>query len=214
MVQDRCCFTASCECRKIREAAELLRLRELEEGPEARSRMDTRVAAYAAVADAAVADAAIELDFHGWRTFHGKAFRDVGGIFTEVVGTVVGTFTYVGEFNAKTMKAEGHGLLKMSRGGPTWSVELASGKRDGCALCRNPGGDIGYFQYERGKAVHTAWEYPDGRTEFESRPCDADRAEFGKLKAAALVVEVRPVPCPQTRTQPEHKVGRGRPLAV
>ena len=182
--------------------SKLVHMGELER-PEARSRTD-----------AAIADAAIALDFHGGRCvcwsnglllhhsgkFHGKAFRDAGGIFTEVGGT----FTYAGEFNTKTMKAEGHGLLKMSRGGPAWSVELADGMADGCVLFRNPGGYIGYFQYKRGKAVLNAREYPGRRTEFDGRPCNADHAEFGILKAAALAVEVRPAPHPQTRARPNH----------
>jgi hypothetical protein len=114
--------------------------------------------------------------------------------------------TYAGERN-EGGKAHGFGVATLSDGN-TYSGQFADGQGHGHREVHYADGVVDYGLYERGKVVHTARVYPDGRCVYDDEPCGADHADFAALKDAAQQAAVR---MPPTRIQRNARARRPKP---
>ena len=92
-------------------------------------------------------------------------------------------------------KFDGRGVFKLSHGDTSY-CELAAGKYHGYREIHYAYGTVGYSLHERGKEVHYARVFADGRCGYDYEDCGADHAGHAALKVAAQQATVRP-PQPQ-----------------
>ena len=93
---------------------------------------------------------------------------------------------------------DGRGVVKWSNGRTDYR-ELAAGGDHGYQEWHCADRTVHYYLHERGKYVHTAYVYADGRCLYDNKSCGADHADHAALKVAAQQATVRTATAPAAR---------------